>query len=110
MPVLPAFGGMCLNQFKPSRACFCVALSSHAVAGRGGTCELMIGCIAKATSTTLHVDETEMDDVRWVSRELLQKAVQDSQRMDTPYHGESISKTLACTRIYLTTHHIVQCI
>lgn len=67
----------------------------------------MIGCIAKATSSTLHVDETEMDDVRWVSREVLQKAVQDSQRMDTPYHGEAISRTLACRRVSLAAHHIV---
>ena len=47
----------------------------------------MIGCIAKATSDTLHMDESEMDDVRWVSREQLQKAVEDSRRTDTPYQG-----------------------
>lgn len=55
--------------------------------GRGGTCELMIGCIAKATSDALHMDESEMDDVRWVSRGQLQKAVEDSKRTDTPYQG-----------------------
>lgn len=66
------------------------------LAGRGGTCELMIGCIAKATSNTLHVDETEMDDVRWVSRDQLQTAVQDSQRMDTPYHGQPLSHARLC--------------
>ena len=57
------------------------------LAGRGGTCELMIGCIAKATSDALHMDESEMDDVRWVSRDQLQKAVEDSKRTDTPYQG-----------------------
>lgn len=57
------------------------------LAGRGGTCELMIGCIAKATSNALHMDESEMDDVRWVSRDQLQKAVEDSKRKDTPYQG-----------------------
>ena len=56
-------------------------------AGRGGTCELMIGCIAKAASDTLHMDQSEMDDVRWVSRDQLQKAVEDSRRTDTPYQG-----------------------
>lgn len=56
-------------------------------AGRGGTCELMIGCIAKATSNTLHMDESEMDDVRWVTRDQLKKAVEDSKRNDTPYQG-----------------------
>jgi len=56
--------------------------------GRGGTCELMIGCIAKATSDTLHMDESEMDDVRWVGRDQLKKAVEDSKRKDTPYQGQ----------------------
>ncbi|DBB08850.1 TPA: hypothetical protein ACH3X3_007500 [Trebouxia sp. C0006] len=57
--------------------------------GRGGTCELMIGCIAKATSDALHMDESEMDDVRWVGRDQLKKAVEDSKRKDTPYQGGS---------------------
>ncbi|KAL3149464.1 hypothetical protein ABBQ32_002249 [Trebouxia sp. C0010 RCD-2024] len=61
--------------------------------GRGGTCELMIGCIAKATSDTLHMDQSEMDDVRWVSRDQLQTAVEDSQRTDTPYQGGSAKPT-----------------
>lgn len=47
----------------------------------------MIGCIAKATSDTLHMDESEMDDVRWVTRDQLKKAVEDSKRTDTPYQG-----------------------
>ena len=51
----------------------------------------MIGCIAKATSDALHMDESEMDDVRWVSREQLQKAVEDSKRTDTPYQGLQFS-------------------
>ena len=48
----------------------------------------MIGCIAKATSDALHMDESEMDDVRWCTREQLKKAVEDSKRMDTPYQGQ----------------------
>ena len=32
-------------------------------AGRGGTCELMVGAVAKATSLDLDVDTDEMDDV-----------------------------------------------
>lgn len=30
-------------------------------AGRGGSCELMIGCIAKADKEELHVDMSEME-------------------------------------------------
>lgn len=32
--------------------------------GRGGSCELMIGCIAQAKTDIVHQDEDEMDDVR----------------------------------------------
>ena len=37
--------------------------------GRGGSCELMIGCIAQALpgGTDICIDPVEMDDVRWVS-------------------------------------------
>ena len=63
----------------------------------------MIGCIAKATSDTLHMDESEMDDVRWVSRDQLQKAVEDSKRTDTPYQGLQPScHTEAMLQFYFT--------
>ena len=32
--------------------------------GRGGSCELMIGCIGKALSEELRMDPGEMDEVR----------------------------------------------
>ena len=35
--------------------------------GRGGSCELMVGCIAKAVDSSLAMDEDEMDDVRSAS-------------------------------------------
>ena len=37
-------------------------------AGRGGSCELMIGCIAKAHSEDLSVDYNEMEDIQWMDR------------------------------------------
>ena len=75
----------------PEKGCTAAPRECVNDTGRGGTCELMIGCIAKATSNTLHIDENEMDDVRWVSRDQLRKAVQDSKGMETPYHGELIA-------------------
>ena len=48
-------------------------------------CELMIGCIAKATSDTLNVDFDEMEDVRWVTREQAARAVSASQSRKNPY-------------------------
>lgn len=41
--------------------------------GRGGSCELMIGCIAKAQSDDLHQDDTEMDEVRYSLALLVQQ-------------------------------------
>ncbi|KAI7840059.1 hypothetical protein COHA_006190 [Chlorella ohadii] len=53
--------------------------------GRGGSCELMIGCIAKAASSELRVDPEEMEEVRWVSREEVAQAVRESESPDSPY-------------------------
>lgn len=36
------------------------------VTGRGGSCELMVGCLARARSEELAVNFEEMEDVRWV--------------------------------------------
>ena len=47
----------------------------------------MIGCIGKAADDTLHIDTEEMDDVRWVDKPTLLKAIEDSKRPDTPYQG-----------------------
>jgi NADH pyrophosphatase NudC (nudix superfamily) len=38
----------------------------------------MIGCVAKATNDELHVDRSEMDEVRWIHRDQVAKAVQSS--------------------------------
>ncbi|BDA44335.1 Peroxisomal NADH pyrophosphatase NUDT12 [Coccomyxa sp. Obi] len=57
--------------------------------GRGGSCELMIGCVAKATSDELHVDKTEMDEVRWIQRDRVLRVVQASSSSDNPLLGGS---------------------
>ncbi|CAK0736539.1 hypothetical protein CVIRNUC_000762 [Coccomyxa viridis] len=56
--------------------------------GRGGSCELMIGCMAKAKSDALHMDDTEMDDVRWISKADVKKALERSSAADNPLTGE----------------------
>ncbi|PRW58426.1 Nudix hydrolase chloroplastic [Chlorella sorokiniana] len=53
--------------------------------GRGGSCELMIGCIAKAAGSELTVDLEEMSEVRWASREDVAQAVRESESPDSPY-------------------------
>lgn len=43
--------------------------------GRYGSCELMIGCIAKARSYEVLLNSSEMEDVQWYDREELMAAV-----------------------------------
>ncbi|CAL5218535.1 g224 [Coccomyxa viridis] len=57
--------------------------------GRGGSCELMIGCIAQAKNDTVHMDDTEMEEVRWVSRADVAKALDRSSSKDNPLTGGS---------------------
>ena len=58
-------------------------------AGRGGSCELMIGCIAQAKNDTVHMDDTEMEEVRWVSRADVAKALDRSSSKDNPLTGDN---------------------
>lgn len=43
--------------------------------GRAGSCELMIGCVAKAEEEELRPNLEEMAEVRWVSKPDLLKAI-----------------------------------
>ncbi len=47
----------------------------------------MIGCIAKAAASELHPDMDEMDDVRWVHKDIVKQAVHTSAEPDHPYLG-----------------------
>ena len=70
-------------------------------AGRGGSCELMIGCIAQAKSDALHMDDTEMEEVRWVSRADVAKALERSSSKDNPLTGDfaqSLSRNASAAR------------
>ena len=65
-------------------------------AGRGGSCELMIGCIAKAAATELHPDMEEMDDVRWIHKDIIKRVVHASSKPEHPYMGESVALQINC--------------
>lgn len=43
--------------------------------GRYGSCELMIGCVARATSYEVLLNPAEMEDVQWYDRAELRAAV-----------------------------------
>ena len=53
--------------------------------GRGGSCELMIGCIATAASEIISIDPNEMAECRWVSREEVKIALERSTRPESPF-------------------------
>ena len=48
--------------------------------GRYGSCELMIGCIARATSYEVLLNPNEMEDVQWYDRNELRAAIQLYER------------------------------
>jgi len=50
----------------------------------------MIGCVAKATSDELHVDTSEMEEVRWIAREQVAQAIQSSSDRDLVTAGMEI--------------------
>lgn len=63
--------------------------------GRGGSYELMIGAIAKATSDDLSVNLEEMEDCRWMSRADLAQAFQASAQLQhkpgqDPFLGSTV--------------------
>jgi NADH pyrophosphatase NudC (nudix superfamily) len=53
--------------------------------GRGGSCELMIGCIARTTSEILNVDFNEMAECRWVTKEEVLEALKNSLSPESPF-------------------------
>ena len=63
----------------------------------------MIGCIAKAKTDTLHMDDTEMEEVRWVSRADVAKALDRSSSKDNPLTGATLCHQLplACCSLQL---------
>lgn len=48
--------------------------------GRSGACELMLACVARAETTEIQVDTSEMEDVRWFSRDQVRDAYENAVR------------------------------
>ena len=69
----------------------------------------MIGCIAKALDDTLHVDGDEMDDVRWVTKEAAQKAVQYSSLSDSSATGSGAHTTMDLWHLQSAWNAVLQC-
>jgi NADH pyrophosphatase NudC (nudix superfamily) len=64
----------------------------------------MIGCVAKAKSDDLHVDQSEMEEVRWVSRDVVAQALSRSSGSDNPLLGERTQTHTHTPHTYRYTH------
>lgn len=47
--------------------------------GRSGNCELMIACIAYATSSEINIQDHDVEDVQWFERDHIEQMVQESR-------------------------------
>jgi NADH pyrophosphatase NudC (nudix superfamily) len=56
--------------------------------GRGGSSELMVGCVATALSTSISVNAEEMDVCCWVGRDAVKKALELSVSQREQPYGE----------------------
>ena len=75
-------------------------------AGRGGTCELMLGCFAEAQSTQLVVDTSEMEDVRWFTREEV-RLMHEASTAYANDGGQPPEGVLWVPGSYAVAHHLV---
>lgn len=75
--------------------------------GRGGSCELMLGCVAEAVSTELDVDTTEMEDVRWFSRAEAAAALEASRWASMGSEPPNPS-TIFVPGSYAIAHHLIE--
>ena len=73
--------------------------------GAAGHSELMLGCIATASSESIVVNRDEMDSVRWFSRDEALELLERSRSAD-PY-GDA-NKALTCPPDFAIAHHLIQ--
>ena len=71
--------------------------------GRSGTCELMLGCIAEATSTDITLQEEEVEAARWVPRAEVAEAVRVAASASTVADGE-----LWIPGPFAIAHHLIK--
>ena len=81
--------------------------------GAAGHAELMLGCIARATSETINMDETEMDDCRWFTREEVLGMLERSHSYSQRRSGDVDAKTMGAEALVLPppfaiAHHLVR--
>ena len=74
--------------------------------GAAGHSELMIGCIARAETTEIDMDEDEMDDVRWFSKEEVAEMLTRSRERGA--EGDAATKPLIVPPPFAIAHHLIK--
>lgn len=46
--------------------------------GRGGGCELMLGCVAVAETENIQINDSDVEEVKWVSRDDVRRLLDES--------------------------------
>ena len=73
--------------------------------GRAGGCELMIGCMAQGKSTDIHIDNNEIGDAKWFTRDQVKAMV---MRTDTGKAKSSVELPLIPGKNAMA-YHLLRC-
>jgi NAD+ diphosphatase len=77
--------------------------------GRGGSCELMLGCIAYARTWEIIITEEEVADVRWFSLEDARRLVAESLNQEgLPLDTRSQQNKVFIPGPYALAHHLIK--
>ncbi|KAJ8605627.1 hypothetical protein CTAYLR_000101 [Chrysophaeum taylorii] len=78
--------------------------------GRAGGCELMLACVAEASAaaSTIDVDETEMEDVRWFTRQEARAAFDAAVAYAHQPAGAAEDGVVFVPGDYAIAHHLIK--
>lgn len=74
--------------------------------GRGGVCEIMIGCLAYATDTTITIHDSEVNEVRWFTRDEARAMVEAAEVRTESLHSGACSPYIPGS--YAIAFHLVK--
>jgi NADH pyrophosphatase NudC (nudix superfamily) len=78
--------------------------------GRGGGCELMIGCCCVAVTTEIHPEDEDVREVRWFTREEVEQMIEasSSQHSQAALIGGEMPSQPFIPGPYAIAHHLLK--
>ena len=77
--------------------------------GRGGSCELMLGCIAYATTLDIEIHDDTVADVRWVTLEEAETLLEEARNAaDQSWEARSRLGRPCVPGAYAIAHHLMR--